>query len=313
MTIEFGLILAPGPLKGAIDDWMNDLDAVLPILEGHMHSVWMPDHFFWGNMPTYEAMTVLTYLAAKFPIFHYGTGVLGQTYRNPALLAKMAATLQVISGGRFILGIGAGWKEDEHRAYNFPYPPIKARIEQLEETLQILQLLWRTPGPVSFSGKHYQIHDAYCEPLPTPPPLIVVGGQGRTTMKHAARYADWWNISDVSAETVAERMTILREHCRAIGRDFSTIRKTWYGRLALGNTQAEAIERAKTQGRDHYAGWVVENALVGTPEQVLEQIRAYTATGIDFFHVDILNINQPDVQHLLVDQLLPAVARLTES
>jgi alkanesulfonate monooxygenase SsuD/methylene tetrahydromethanopterin reductase-like flavin-dependent oxidoreductase (luciferase family) len=311
MTIQFGLILSPGPLKGEIERWLQDLDDVLPVLESHVDSLWMPDHFFWDDMPTYEAMTVLTYLAARFPAYHVGTGVLGQTYRNPALLAKMGATLQALSGGRFIMGIGAGWKEDEHLAYNIPYPSAKIRLEQLEDTLQILRLMWTTPGPITFEGSHYRVKDAYCEPLPDPVPTIMVGGGGKTTMLHAARYADWWNISDVPANYYAERLNTLRSHCESLGRDFSTIRKTWYGRMVLGTTEAEARHRGQTQGRDHYDGWTLDAALIGTPAQVVDQIAAFVDLGVDYFMVDILDVHLPVIQELLLETVISTAQALS--
>ena len=124
----------------------------------------MTDHFQWEGQPTFEAWTVLAYIAARYPEFEVGPMVLGQSYRNPALLALMSASLQTLSGGRFIMGIGAGWKEDEYLSYNYPFPSAKTRVQQLEETLVILKTMWEEPGPVSYSGKHYSIKDAWCEP-----------------------------------------------------------------------------------------------------------------------------------------------------
>ncbi len=304
MTVDFGLALTPGPLPDYIDTWLEDLEVVLPRLQGHIQSLWMPDHFFWGTMPTYEAMTVLTYLAARFPEFDVGSSVLGQSYRNPAYLAKTAATLQTLTRGRFILGLGAGWKEDEYHAYNYPYPNVRIRLEQLEDTLQIVRRLWNTPGPVTFEGKYYRVQEAYCEPRPDPAPPILVGGGGKTTMLHAARYADWWNISDVDVNVFKERLDILHQHCETIGREFSSIRKTWFGRLVLGETEAEARQRGQEKGRSHYDGWTLEGALLGTPEQVTEQIAAFINLGVDYFMLEILDIESPDIQRMVIEQVI---------
>ena len=307
--IDIGFALTPGPLKGQIEAWMGDLDKVLPHLQGKVRSLWMPDHFFWEDMPTYEAMTVLTYLAARWPAFDVGSSVLGQTYRNPAMVAKMAATLHTLSGGRFILGMGAGWKEDEHRGYNYTYLSPKLRLQQLEDTLKIIRLLWEEPGPVSYQGAHYQIQDAYCEPRPDPAPIIMVGGGGYTTMRHAARYADWWNLSDVNIEQFTARLEILRQHCDTYERDFATIRKTWFGRLVLGKTEAEARQRGQTQGRSHYAGWTLEGALVGTPSQVIEQMQPFIDVGVDYLMLEMLDIEQPDVLEMVVNDVLPNIGK----
>ena len=122
MAVEFGLSLPAGPPKDRISEWVEDLETSLELLGEHFKSIWMTDHFIWGDEPTYEAWTVLSYLAARWPDVKLGPIVLGQSYRNPALLAKMGATLQCLSKGRFIMGIGAGWKEDEYHAYGYPFP-----------------------------------------------------------------------------------------------------------------------------------------------------------------------------------------------
>ena len=140
--VDFGLGLLAGPSKGQNERFLTELDATLAQLKGSFRSIWMTDHFFWDGEPTFEAWTVLSYLAARYPDFEVGPMVLGQSYRNPATLALMSATLQTLSGGRFVMGIGAGWKEDEYRAYGYPYPSPKVRVEQLEDTLIILKKMW---------------------------------------------------------------------------------------------------------------------------------------------------------------------------
>src|SRR5213080_4501828 len=161
------------PTKAQLDTWMSDLETSLPSLANDYESLWISDHFFWNDIPTLEVWTALTYMAARWPGFKVGPMVLGQSYRNPALLAKMGATLQNLTGGRFIMGLGAGWKEDEYHAYNYPFPDTKTRLEQLEEAAIIAKAMWSS-RPATFVGKHYSIHDAYCEPQPrTPIPLLI--------------------------------------------------------------------------------------------------------------------------------------------
>jgi alkanesulfonate monooxygenase SsuD/methylene tetrahydromethanopterin reductase-like flavin-dependent oxidoreductase (luciferase family) len=150
MTVDFGLALTERQPRGDQNAWMDNLDIILPQLQGHFKSLWMTDHLFWNDYYVFEAWTVLSYLVARWPQFQVGPMVMGQNYRNPALLAKMGATLQVLSQGRFIMGIGAGWKEDEYKAYNYPFPPVGSRVDQLGDSLEIIRRLWTQPGKVSY-------------------------------------------------------------------------------------------------------------------------------------------------------------------
>ncbi len=317
MAVDFGLSLTFGPRQGdPVDSWQQELETTLPRLAGHFRSLWMTDHFQWVEDPTYEAWTTMAYLLARWPQWEVGPMVLGQSYRNPALLAKMAATLQNLSGGRFIMGIGAGWKEDEYHAYNFPFPPVGVRMEQLIDTLEILKRIWTEPGKVTYRGKHYQVVDAYCEPKPQQIPPIVVGGGGERTMSIAARYGDWWNLSDADIARYTERLNILKAKCEKYGRDLSTLRLTWYGRLAVGKTDAEAAERgkkmfpgetveaARARGRDHYTR---KNAFVGTPQRIVEDMQQFVEAGVDYFMVDILGLPDPDVIGMVVEGIMPKV------
>jgi alkanesulfonate monooxygenase SsuD/methylene tetrahydromethanopterin reductase-like flavin-dependent oxidoreductase (luciferase family) len=298
MPVDFGLALPAGPPKNQIDQWLTDLDAGIAALQGHFKSLWMTDHFFWADDPTYEAWTVVAYAAARWPQWDIGPMVLGQSYRNPALLAKMGATLQALSHGRFIMAVGAGWKEDEYLAYGYPYPSPKVRLEQLADTLEIIKRLWTEPGQVSYQGKHYSIVNAYCEPKPQPIPPIIVGGGGQKTLGLAARYADWWNLHDANFTVYSERVAVLREHCAAIGRDPASLRLTWFGRLGLGQTEAEA--RKLGGGR-----WTVENAFIGAPAQVIDQLQPFIQLGVDYFMVDLLGLANPDSVQLLLADVLP--------
>src|SRR5690606_5666134 len=300
MAVKFGLGLLAGPPKGQISKWMDDLDAVLPGFVGHFESLWMTDHFFWGDDPTYEAWTVMAYMAARWPQFKIGPMVLGQSYRNPALLAKMAATLQTLSGGRFIMGIGAGWKEDEYRAYDYPYPRPGIRIEQLEDTLEIFKRMWTEPGPVTYEGKHYKVVNAWCEPRPDPVPPIIVGGGGEKTMMLAARYADGWNLSDAPIERYSDRISVLKRHCETIGRDFSSIELSWFGRLAVAKTEDEAL--ALSNGR-----WNKTNAFVGTPQQAVDLMRPFVDAGVNYFMLEVLGLPDPTTIEMVLQDVLPRV------
>ena len=177
-------------------------------------------------MPWYEGWTSLTFLAAKFPRFKFGNLVLSASYRNPAMLAKMASTFQYLSGGRLILGIGAGWQKEEYEAYDFFFPPTyRERIDRLEEAVQIIKAMW-TSSPATFHGKYYNIKDAYCEPRPKDniPLLIGVGGNDRA-LKVVARFADMYNEAGRIhiMKPISER---LAKACSEIGRDPREIKLT---------------------------------------------------------------------------------------
>ncbi len=299
MSIGMGILLPPGPTKHMTHPWLADYDRYLPQLEGLVQSLWMSDHLMWGDAPTYEAWTVMSYLAARYPAFDIGSSVLGQSYRNPAMLAKMGATLQDLSGGRFILGLGAGWKEDEYRSYGFPFPTPKVRLEELADALEIIHRLWRDAGKVTYQGKHYVIVDAYCEPKPQSIPPIMVGGGGNKTMQLASQYADWWNLSDVDLITYSEKMTTLKGFCEDRGRDFSSLRLTWLGRMVLGTDEADARDRGIREGMHHYNGWSLDKAFLGTPEQVIERIHSYAAIGISYFIFEVVGL--PEVADMARD------------
>ena len=299
--VDFGFSLLHGPPPGDNGRFLADLDATLPQLKGHFRSIWMTDHFQWEGQPTFEAWTVMSYLLARYPDFEVGPMVLGQSYRNPALLALMAATLQNLSGGRFIMGIGAGWKEDEYRSYGYPYPEPRLRVQQLEETLIIFKKMWEEPGQVSFQGEHYSLADAWCEPKPEPVIPIVVGGGGYTTMKHAAKYADIWNYPDTPLDRYLERQGILRRHLEAIDRDPATLRCSWFGRVAIGQTETEAEARGLSRADE----WTRDNAFVGTPQQIAEQMNAFVENGCDYFMIDIIGAPAPEPLGLFTEEVVP--------
>ncbi len=302
VTPDFGLVLPAGPRKNEINQWLTNLDHVLPQLEGIFKSLWMTDHFFWDDEPTYEAWTVLAYAAARWPQFEFGPMVLGQSYRNPAMLAKMGATLQMLSNGRFIMAVGAGWKEDEYHAYGYPFPRPGIRVAQLEDTLEIIKRMWTEPGQVTFQGNHYSVSNAYCEPKPNPVPPIIVGGGGKKTMMLAARFADWWNMPDANFNVYSDCVSVLKEQCASIGRDPDSLRLTWFGRLAVADSEAEA--EALSNGK-----WTTERAIVGSPAQVVAQLQQFMEIGVDYFMVEVLGLPHPTTMALLLKEVLPKVQK----
>jgi alkanesulfonate monooxygenase SsuD/methylene tetrahydromethanopterin reductase-like flavin-dependent oxidoreductase (luciferase family) len=195
------------------------LESALP----HFDSLWVCDHFYGFDRktdPFIEGWTTLTWLAAKFPRVLVGHHVLGVGYRHPPLLAKMAGTLQVLSGGRLILGIGAGWREEEYLKYGWPFPRAAVRIQELEEAIKIMRLMWTEEAP-SFQGKHFQITEAYAPPRPDPAPPIMIGGSGEQLMLPlVGRQADWWNTNaSRGIEAFGHKRDIVFKSAEAAGRD----------------------------------------------------------------------------------------------
>lgn len=300
MPIQFGLSVPAGPPSSQLSKWVNDLDEVIPQLEDYFDSLWMTDHFFSGDKPTYEAWTAITYLATRFSNWRVGSIVLGQGYRNPALTAKMAATLQSLTNGRFVLGIGAGWKEDEYLAYGYDFPSPSIRLEQLEDTLEIISQMWKSDGVATYQGKHYSIENAYCEPKPNPMIPIIVGGGGYNTMRLAAKYADGWNIYDSSFERYFERVTILKQHCENLDRDPNSIDLSWFGRIGVAKSEKDAL--ALSDGK-----WNNTNAIVGSTQQVVDLTNQFIEGGVRYFMVEVLNIADSDTQRILLEDVLPNI------
>ncbi|MEU6597542.1 LLM class F420-dependent oxidoreductase [Streptomyces flaveolus] len=193
------------------------------------------DHYFQMEFnggaedPMLEAYTTLGFLAARTSTVRLGALVTGVTYRHPGLLAKIATTLDVLSGGRATLGIGAAWYDREHHGLGVPYPPLAERFERLEETLRICLQMWDPQNDGAFEGRHHRLAETLCVPAPvsTPHPEIMIGGGGeKKTLRLVARYADACNLIPGSPEELRHKLDVLRRHCEAVGRDYDTIRKT---------------------------------------------------------------------------------------
>jgi len=258
--------------------------------ESGFDSVWVMDHFYQIHMvgpatdPMFEAYTLLGAIAARTSKVSVGAMVTGVTYRNPALLAKQVTTLDVISAGRAILGIGAAWNEEEHAGYGFEFPPIGERMDRLEEALQICRAMFTEDAP-SFSGRHYAISHALNVPRPVRPqgiPILVGGGGERRTLALVAKYGDACNLFGDLA-TVRHKLDVLERHCEAVGRDPATITKTRLGGLVIAETaelaERKGAEMARARGMDpeRYRGYVV----AGDPDSVCEQLGAYFDAGLD--------------------------------
>jgi alkanesulfonate monooxygenase SsuD/methylene tetrahydromethanopterin reductase-like flavin-dependent oxidoreductase (luciferase family) len=288
--------------KARLSTFVADLDRALALISGHFDSAWIIDHLQFGDQDVLEGFTTLAYMAGRHPQLKFGHTVLCQSFRNPALLAKMGATLQFLSGGRFILGIGAGWHEEEYRAYGYDFPPAAVRVEQLDETLQIVKALW-TQESATVHGQHFSIDQAFCEPKPDPLPPIMVGAFRPKMLRLAARHADWWNVSSTGPGAYRRMAAELERACAELGRDPKTIRRTWCGGCACAPTQAEAAAMAG----DRFAPAGDEDfGFVGTPEQIVEQMQPFVELGIDYFMLDCTGFPRLTTLELLVEHVLPA-------
>jgi F420-dependent oxidoreductase-like protein len=306
--VQFGFRIPDFPLNGSRGrTFTNQIIACMDEIHGDFDSAWEADHFVpWASSldpttDTLEAWTTITYLAGRYTNLVFGNIVLCQSYRSPALLAKMAATFQMLSGGRLVLALGAGWKEDEYLAYGYDFPPLAERFEQLEESVQIIRQMWTQPK-ATFTGKHYQVTDAICEPKPDPlPPLLIGGGGKKKTLRITAQYADWWNFPGGTVEHYADLLETLRGHCQALGRDYEAITKTWLTDcVAIAPTREEALRQAQSHPLYDPA-----TAIVGTPDEVSAQLQHFTNLGVSHFILRFADFPETTGAKLFAQEVKP--------
>ncbi len=313
--LEFGWRMATFSLDGSPGAALvQAVEEHLRKLDGHLQAVWVQDHLM-PEMPwtppawdSVEAWSTLCHYAAAFPSYRFGTIVLASSYRSPALLAKMAATTQLLTRGRLILGLGAGWHEGEYRAYGYPYPSPKDRIAQLDEAVQVIRRMW-TEAPATFLGTHFQVEGAYCNPRPDPPPPIMIGAAGeQLALRVVARRADWYNAPGSPLEVVRRKLEVLREHCAAVGRDYDSIVKTATIRaVAVAPSRVEAQRMA--DACPFYDPAAASAALVGEPGDVADQLRRYTDLGIRHVILRFADFPRLDSAMRFVEQVIPRVAK----
>jgi F420-dependent oxidoreductase-like protein len=255
---------SPGSIRGKLADVARAAE------EAGFHSVWVMDHFFQiplvgpAEQEMLEGYSALSYLAAVTERVKLGTLVTGVTYRHPGVLAKTVTTLDVLSGGRAYLGIGAAWFDREHHGLGVPFPPLAERFERLEETLRIVKQFWSDEaGP--FEGGHYRLAETLNSPpaLSRPHPPILIGGMGeRKTLRLVARHADACNLfAFAGVEALAGKLDVLRRHCEAEGRPYEEIEKTTLGTANLAKqTSAEIVEQCRA-----LAGIGIQHAIFNFP------------------------------------------------
>jgi alkanesulfonate monooxygenase SsuD/methylene tetrahydromethanopterin reductase-like flavin-dependent oxidoreductase (luciferase family) len=284
--------------------WSRLMEETFPYLDqtvSPFDSLWFPDHVQYNGHKVAEGWSLLAYALARYPEKMCGHEVLCNSFRNPALLAKMVATAQALSGGRVILGIGAGWNEEEYRAYGWPYPPTRVRIAQLAEAIELIRVMW-TDTPAAYQGEHYRVTNAYCESRPDPIPPIMVGGSGeRYLLRVVARHADWWNYSYKGRAAYAHKQEVLKHHCRDVGRDYDEINQVIRVGILMAET-AHELERLKAQP---HVRPMEEGRLVGTPAQVTEALREVVAQGAHRLTVHFADSPRPEGTWLFAATVLP--------
>ncbi len=301
--MRFGLFIPQG--------WRLDLVGIEPSAQwrvmrdlataadaGPWESLWVYDHFHTVPEPTeeatHEAWTLMSAIAASTSRIRLGQMCTAMAYRNPAYLAKVAATVDLISGGRVEMGIGAGWYEQEWRAYGYGFPSPRERLGRLNEGVQILRQAWTT-GAATLDGKYYQVDGARVWPKPLQSggiPIWIAGGGEKVTLKIAAKYADCTNF-DGGLEAFSHKSEVLESHCTSLGRDFDSIVRSANYNVAIGSTEKEVADRltqledrlGKHVGPDKAAAALDDFRnvpAVGTPEQIVENLTALKSKGLSY-------------------------------
>jgi F420-dependent oxidoreductase-like protein len=276
------------------DHWDTMRRVATTIESSGYESLWVYDHFHTVPVPTrevtYEAWTLMASLAAVTSTVRLGQMCTCNTYRPPSYLAKVAASIDVISGGRLEMGLGAGWYEHEHDGYGYPFLKPSARIGMLDEGVQIMQKMW-TEDSVIFEGKHYTLDGAICRPKPIQQPHIpfwIAGGGEQLTLRTVAKYAAYSNFG-VTLDQFVHKSHVLEEHCEKVGRSYGEIVRSSNFNIVCAPTEREVIERVDWI-KERYLPFVERERaertagqfLAGTPEQLVERLQPWKDAGLEY-------------------------------
>ncbi|MEO7397462.1 MAG: LLM class F420-dependent oxidoreductase [Ilumatobacteraceae bacterium] len=288
--LTFGMFMPQGwkmelaSISGAAAKWNRAVEIAELAENLGYDSLWLYDHFHNVPRPANEAVfemwTAIAAVSQRTSRIRLGQMVGCNSYRSPAVLAKITSTIDVISGGRLDWGIGAGWYEQEYLGYGLDFPSAKVRIDMLRESVEIVKSMWSEPE-TNYDGTYYQLVRAHCDPKPLqqPHPPILIGGSGeQLTLRVVAQHADCSNWGGKPDEWARKR-EVLKGHCRAVGRDEDEIRKTWAPEVLIRETEAEVLAiGSRSLTGEAFESWR-EGNLIGTPDQVSEKIAAYVAHG----------------------------------
>jgi F420-dependent oxidoreductase-like protein len=314
--VLFGMFMPQGwkmelsSIDGAEAKWQKAVELALLAERLGYDSIWLYDHFHNVPKPAHEAVfecwTTMAAISQLTTRVRLGQMVGCNSYRNPALLAKITSTVDVISGGRLDWGIGAGWYENEYRGYGYEFARPKERIGMLRESVEIVKSMW-TQAETTYDGDHYRLHRAQCDPKPLQqpmPPIWIGGGGEQLTLRVVANHADCSNFGGNPAEW-AHKREVLKGHCAAVGRDEATIRKTWSPEVFIRSTEAE-VDAAGSRSfwGEPLESWRAGN-LVGTPEEVSEKIRTYIDLGCTGFIPWASDYPDTETMELFATEVMP--------
>jgi alkanesulfonate monooxygenase SsuD/methylene tetrahydromethanopterin reductase-like flavin-dependent oxidoreductase (luciferase family) len=289
--------------------WSGLGEATVPYLDAvaaPYDSLWFPDHLQTNEVGVMEGWTMLAYCLARFPDKVCGHQVLCNEFRPPSVLAKMAASAQVMSGGRLVLGIGAGWHRDEAAAYGLDFPSTPVRVARMSESISLIRRLW-TGEPVTFEGEHYRLDGAECLPAPDPEPPIMIGGSGEKYLLAAvAEHADRWNFIFQDPDELTHKLAVLQRHCDRIGRDPGAIEPVLGTQVLIAENSADL---ARLQADDQVRS-VARNGIAGTAEQVTDVLGRGIAAGAKSVIVGFADSPRPDGAELFARDVLPALRAL---
>lgn len=293
-------------------EWDDVKEAILTAERLGYDAIWAPDHFMHGvDHSILECWSLLSWTAARTNM-RIGPLVACNDYRNPALLAKMGATLDVISEGRLTLGIGAGWYEREYTSYGWEFRGGFERLMRLDEAIQVIRSMWTDETP-SFEGEHYQIDDAYCNPKPVQdphPPIMVGGGGEEVTLKLVAKRADAWNLGG-TYEEYAHKVTVIENHCATIGRNFDEIELTYDGHVVCSRDEDKLDRMLDRVGPDDITQWkdiddIDDIApIIGSPEECAEQVEKLIDLGVSRFQFWFSDYPDMEGLELFADEVIP--------
>ncbi len=313
MTLRFGIQI--GNYFGFDYDTIKEI--ALTAEKTGYDSLWISDHFFIDKDPEttscLEAWTVLSALAPITKKLRLGTLVTCNGFRYPAVLAKIAATLDLISNGRLEFGIGAGWKKNEHENYGIPFPGLRERMERLEEAVQIIKKMWTEPN-ASFDGVHYQIKDAFSSPKPLQqlPPIFIAGRGEKRTLRIVAKHGDYCNfLSSVTSEEAARLLGVLKEHCRVVGRNYDEIGKSYFAYVIMEETEddlnrfVEQMAEKRDLSFDDFKSRIPANAFLGTPEVIEAKFDEMIGLGFDYFQIQFAYLDDLEQCKLFAKTVLP--------
>ncbi len=304
MAIHFGVNLPQ--IKRS---WSDTRQTALELEHLGFDSVWLNDHLYGvpgPHLPILEAWTTLAAVGAVTERVQLGTLVTPVGFRNPALLAKIAATLDNIAAGRVIVGLGSGWFQQEFAGYGFEFPSLRARLEQLDEAATLMKQMWTEDTP-SFRGRHFHIDSVYCAPRPVRrPPLLIGGGGEKVLLRLAAKHADIWNNLAVHQSDLGHKVEVLRRHCEEIGRDPSELTVSQQCLVVVGTDEADAkkkVERANQIYGGHLgAGGPL--SIAGTPAQCLEKIREHVRLGCTMFVIEFFGRDTREPAKLFAETVM---------